>query len=55
MTLVWTEAWRDRSGAQRREAAIRRLSRREKLRLARRAPQALSLAAPSAAAPVSNK
>lgn len=36
VTLVWTEAWRDRSGAQRREAAIRRLSRREKLRLARR-------------------
>lgn len=50
VTLVWTETWRDRSGAQRREAAVRRLPRGDKLRLAHRAPRAPSLAAPSAAA-----
>ena len=38
VTLLWMETRRDRSGAQRREAAIRRLSRPEKLRLARQAP-----------------
>ena len=34
VALVWTETWPDRSGAQRREAAVRRLSRGDKLRLA---------------------
>ena len=34
VALVWMETWPDRSGAQRREAAVRRLSRADKLRLA---------------------
>lgn len=34
VALVWTETWPDRSGAQRREAAVRRLPRGDKLRLA---------------------
>jgi len=35
VTLLWSESAVDRSGAQQREAAIKRLSRREKLALAR--------------------
>ena len=34
VTLLWSEAAADRGGAQRREAAIKRLAREEKLRLA---------------------
>lgn len=35
VTLLWSDSAPDRSAAQRREASIRRLSRDEKLRLAR--------------------
>jgi putative endonuclease len=38
VTLVWSEAAQDRSAALRREAAIKRLSRAEKLRLLTRRP-----------------
>ena len=34
VTLLWTETGPERAGAQRREAAVRRLSRGDKLRLA---------------------
>jgi len=33
--LVWSEPWPDRAGASRREAAIKRLARSEKLTLLR--------------------
>jgi putative endonuclease len=39
--LLWWEACADRAAAQRREAAIRRLSRAEKIRLIRRGSPAL--------------
>jgi len=41
VTLLWSEAHVDRSGAQSREAALKRLSRRGKLALIRRAPRVL--------------
>ncbi|MEX1221697.1 MAG: GIY-YIG nuclease family protein [Idiomarina sp.] len=33
VALVWQESWPDRSSAMRREAAIKRLTRQQKLRL----------------------
>jgi putative endonuclease len=39
VTLVWQEACTDRSSAQRREASIKRLTRRQKLALVALAPQ----------------
>jgi len=38
VALLWTEAWEDRSAAQRREAAIKRWPRTKKLRLLCSAP-----------------
>jgi putative endonuclease len=39
VTLLWSEAWRDRGAAQRREAEIKALTRGQKLRLSRSGPR----------------